>query len=170
MSIGSRASRRLGRPLALALLLALAPAAFAQQAPQLIQDQMTPDQFKAAGLDQLSAEQLVNLNAWLNRTLDVETTKAAKVAKERVEQEHRGFLSFGSDEPIVAHLAGEFDGFRKGRKYTLDNGQVWEQTDSASLPGVRLDNPEVSIAPGMFNVWYMQVGDYNTRAKVQRVK
>jgi hypothetical protein len=93
--------------LALALLLACG-GAFAQNA---IERQMTPEEFKAAGLDKLSPGELANLNAWLNRTLETETTKAAAEAKKKVEDEDRGFFHFNSDEPIVAHLVGEFRSF-----------------------------------------------------------
>lgn len=157
------------RPLALGLLLAFAPCAFAQDAA--IERQMTPEQFKAAGLDQLNAEELANLNAWLNRTLDAETTKAAETAKSAVEEENRGFLNFGSREPIVARMSGEFRGFGMGRSYTLDNGHVWQQEDAATLAGVRLDSPQVRITPSLIgNLWYMAVDGYNTRAKVKRIK
>ena len=158
----------------LATLLAV-PLVFAQQAGDRIEQQMTPEQFKAAGLDQLSAEQLQNLNAWLNRTLVVETTKAATQAarqtKEKIEDENRGFLNFGSDEAITGRLQGEFRGFGKGREYQLDNGQSWRQIDSASLAGVRLQNPQVTIKPSMVgNAWYLRIEGYNTAAKVQRIK
>ena len=68
-------------------------------------------------------------------------------------------------------MIGYFRGFDSGRSYTLDNGQVWQQTDAASLAGVRLSSPQVKITPSMIgNAWYLQVQGYNTRAKVQRVK
>ncbi|TWI14104.1 hypothetical protein [Aerolutibacter ruishenii] len=158
---------------ALALGLALPLAASAQDAagPPRIEQQMTPEQFRAAGLDRLTPEQLANLNAWLNRTLVVETQKAATQARKKVEDESRGFLSFGSSEPIVSRFNGEFRGFARGRRYVLANDQTWEQIDDASLAGVRLTDPEVRITPSvMGNVWYMQVGKYGTRAKVQRIK
>lgn len=167
------------RPLVLAsVLLAIllaAPLAFAQQAGERIEQQMTPEQFKAAGLDQLSAGQLQNLNGWLNRTLVVETTKAAtqaaNEAKQKVEDENRGFFNFGSDEPVTGQLQGEFRGFAKGREYRLDNGQLWRQIDGATLAGVRLDGPQVTIDPAMVgNAWYLKVEGYNTAAKVQRIK
>lgn len=162
------------RPLALAVALlaalVLAPAASAQDGNR-IEQQMTPEQFRAAGLDQLSAEQLAHLNAWLNRTLDVETTKAATLAKQKVEDENRGFFNFGSSDPVRSRLQGPFRGFAKGRQFTLDNGQVWRQTDSASLPGVRLESPAVEVSPSLIgNAWYLKVEGYNTRAKVERVK
>lgn len=154
--------------LMLLALLGFASAAYAQPP---IEKQMTPEQFKAAGLDKLSPAELANLNAWLNNTLEVETTKAATLAKDKVETENRGFLSFGKSDPIVARITGEFRGFAKGRSWTLDNGQVWEQIDGASLAGVRKTDPQVRITPGLIgNVWYMQIEGYNTRATVRRTK
>lgn len=152
-------------------MFALAAAAAQAQAQQPIEQQMTPEQFKATGLDQLSPEQLANLNAWLNNKLEVETTKAATEAKKKVEDDNRGFFNFGSSEPIVARIAGEFRGFGRGRSYTLDNGQVWQQLDDASLAGVRKTDPAVRITPSLIgNAWYLAIEGYNTRAKVQRTK
>lgn len=153
------------------MLLALLGFASAASAQPPIEKQMTPEQFKAAGLDKLSPAELANLNAWLNNTLEVETTKAATLAKEKVETENRGFLSFGKSDPIVARITGEFRGFAKGRSWTLDNGQVWEQIDGASLAGVRKTDPQVKITPSLVgNAWYMQIEGYNTRASVRRTK
>jgi len=160
------------RSLAVAFLLAcIAPVALAQTALPAIEKQMTPEEFKAAGLDKLSAEELARLNAWLGRTLDTETAKAAAVAKQEVEHESRGFFDFGSEEPIVAHIAGEFRSFGKGKTYTLDNGQVWQQIDDAEMVVRPLTNPEVNIKPAMTgNSWYMAVGKYHSRAQVKRIK
>jgi hypothetical protein len=156
------------RLLTLATLLAFTPCLFAQQP---IERQMTPEQFKAAGLEKLSTEELANLNAWLNRTLETETERAAVAAKKKVESDNRGFFSFGSSEPVVGRIAGEFRGFERGRSYTLEDGQVWQQVDDASLAGVRKTSPAVKITPSMIgNAWYMAIEGYNARAKVQRVK
>ena len=117
------------RLLALALLLPMASAALAQK----IEQQMTYEQFKAAGLDQLTPEQLGHLNAWLEGRLKVETAKAAEVAKaevrEETQQDRRGLFSSESREPVTSQLSGSFNGFGKGRQFTLDNGQVWKQID-----------------------------------------
>ena len=57
----------LTRPLlAACIAAALALAAPAALAQAKIEQQMSAEQFKAAGLDQLSPEQLANLNAWLS--------------------------------------------------------------------------------------------------------
>lgn len=159
------------RPLHLLVFTLLLACALPAAAQDGIQQQMTPEQFKAAGLDKLSPEELANLNAWLNRKIDTETTKAAALAADKVKDENRGFFNFGSDEAIESRLVGEFRGFGKNRLYTLENGQQWRQADNASLVGVHKTNPGVKINPGMIgNVWYMRIEGYNTRAKVERVK
>ena len=158
-------------PLAFAALLVLAPAVQAQEPAAPIEQQMSAEQFRAAGLDRLDAEQLANLNAWLNGAIDAQTDKAVATAKQQVKEESRGLMNFGGSEPIIGSISGEFRGFAKGRSYTLESGQVWQQTDNASLTGVRMDGPGVKITPSIVgNVWYMTVAGYNTRAKVERVK
>jgi len=126
-----------------ALLLAFAPMAWAQQSAPMttnVEQQMSADQFKAAGLDKLSPKELAALNAWLQQKVTAETAVAVAVAREEgrkaIVEENRGFFDFGSKEPIVSNIAGEFTGFGKGRTYTLKNGQVWEQIEAASLTGV----------------------------------
>ena len=162
------------RTLALALLLASGAAVAQSQTPP-IEQQMTPEEFKAAGLDKLSPDELAHLNTWLGRTITQQTQqaaeKAAVQATDKIKQENRGFFHFGEDTPIDAHLVGNFRGFEKGHTYTLDNGQVWQQIDDAELPGIRLTDPAVNIKPAMVgNTWYMKVGKYNTRAQVKRIK
>ena len=163
--------------LLLTATLLLAPA-FAAQAQRVVegdlQQQMSAAEFKAAGLDKLSADELAALNAWLQGKMREATTSAVEQAREEGRQEvivkNRGFFDFGSSEPIEATLAGEFNGFGKGRQYTLDNGQVWEQTDDARVSGVRRQTPGVKITPGVMGAWYLQVEGLNTRAKVRRTK
>ena len=158
------------------LALALYPGhALAQRSNTAdLQQQMSPEQFRAAGLDKLSPAELAALNAWLQGRVEHSISQVREQALEEGRQEvivrHRGFLSFGSDEPIVAVLPGRFSGFAKGRQYLLDNGQVWEQTDDARLSGASGNDRQVRISPGLMGAWYLQVDGINTRAKVRRVK
>jgi len=161
-----------------ALLLALPALASAQDAPP-IEQAMDAEEFKAAGLDKLSAAELARLNAWLNRRVaeraDAAVAAAAEQAREEgrneVIEKNRGFFNFGKSEPIEAAIDGEFRGFARNRVYALDNGQEWKQIDDATLAGARRTNPKVRIKPSMVgNAWYMQVEGHNTSAKVERVK
>lgn len=158
------------------LALALYPGhALAQRSNEAdLQQQMSPEQFRAAGLDKLSPAELAALNAWLQGRVEQSISQVREQAMEEGRQEiivrNRGFLSFGSDEPIVAVLPGQFSGFAKGRQYRLDNDQVWEQTDDARVSAGRLQDPTVRIVPGLMGAWYLQIDGINTRAKVRRVK
>ncbi len=171
---------RLLRPLCVALVLCtVALPALAQRVVDGdLQQQMSPQEFKAAGLDKLSATELATLNRWLQGKVEAATTEAVAAVREEAREEgrqevivkNRGFFDFGSKEPITGVLEGEFRGFGKGRIYTLDNGQTWEQTDATTLAGVRKTSPKVSMKPGLLGVWYMKVEGVNTQAKVRRTK
>lgn len=164
------------RLLMVAVLMACAaPAALAQQA---LEQQMTAGEFRAAGLDKLSAEELANLNRWLQGQVQEETSVAVEQAREEGRQQARREAEAeavgrrpapASEGPIQSSIVGKFNGFSNGRRYTLANGQVWEQTDSAKLDGTHLTDPGVTITPGFFGTWYLRIEGYNTRAKVRRV-
>jgi hypothetical protein len=190
------------------LLLAIALVAFASvagaQSPDeaTLEQKMTPEEFKAAGLDKLDAGELAALQQWIQRqqtqaagtaavapaaaaagatvAAGTATLSAAEIERIReegreqgrneVKQESRGFFDFGSEEPIKSTLVGQFRGFGKGNKYTLANGQVWEQIEPARLDGVKKTDPAVTIKPGIFNVWFLRIDGYGTAAKVRRIK
>jgi len=162
-----------------AVLLSLSTPALAQRVVQGdLQQQMSPAEFKAAGLDKLNAAELATLNRWLQGKVQAATTEAVAAVREEAREEgrqevivkNRGFFDFGSNEPISGVLQGEFRGFGKGRIYVLDNGQQWEQTDATSISGVRKQSPKVSISPGVMGVWYLKVEGVNTQPKVRRTK
>ncbi|MCA0196824.1 MAG: hypothetical protein LCH59_01735 [Proteobacteria bacterium] len=183
--------------LVLALALAVsAPAALAQSKDEAgLERQMTPEEFKAAGLHKLSQEELAALRGWIDRQKAGAAAQAAgttastaagaalsateierireqgrEEGRREVKDESRGFFDFGSDEPIKSTLVGEFRGFAKGSRYTLANGQVWEQVEPARLDGVKRTNPAVTIKPGLLNSWFLRIDGYNTPAKVRRIK
>ena len=167
-------SRAVPAALCLALAIATLPAHAQRTVSGDLQTQMSASEFEAAGLDKLSAQELASLNNWLQGKVAQETAAAVEQAKEAGRQEvivkNRGFFDFGSKEPIESNLVGEFKGFDKGRRYVLANGQEWEQTDAASLSGVRKQDPKIRIKPGIAGVWYLQIEGYNTPAKVRRLK
>lgn len=162
-----------------AVLLSLASPALAQRVVEGdLQQQMSPAEFKAAGLDKLSPAELTALNGWLQGKVAAVAADTREQVREQAREEgrrevivkNRGFFDFGSNEPITSTLQGEFRGFGKARKFVLANGQEWEQVDDTVLSGVRKTNPAVSISPGVMGVWYLRVDGVNTRAKVRRTK
>ncbi len=162
-----------------AVLLSLASPALAQRVVEGdLQKQMSPAEFKAAGLDKLSPAELTALNGWLQGKVAAVAADTREQVREQAREEgrqevivkNRGFFDFGSNEPITSTLQGEFRGFGKARRFVLANGQEWEQSDDTVLSGVRKTNPAVSISPGLLGVWYLRVDGVNTRAKVRRTK
>ena len=121
-------------------------------------------EFKAAGLDKLSPEELNALNGWL-------ATRVGGAPPVAPVADTRGFEAKTQEGIIVSSITGEFRGWDgRGDRITLDNGQVWEVVDSSTRLKVLLTNPSVTVEPGMFNAWELRVAGYNTRAKVRRVK
>ncbi|KAA2284887.1 hypothetical protein [Arenimonas fontis] len=155
--------RRLLLPLALAAAVA---AGHAQaQSFSSLEERMTESEFKAAGLDKLSEEELAALNAWLAR--EVGETAASALAEDR-----RGFPADRYEPDLIrSYVPGEFRGWsRKGELITLANGQVWEVLEVSSRLSVKLTDPAVTITRGVLGAWYFKVDGYNARASVKRVK
>lgn len=133
-----------------------------------VEERMTEAEFKAAGLDKLTPEELARLNAFIA----AETGKVASTLPAATPAvDNRGFhTQTGPDGAIFSSISGEFRGWDKGTRVKLDNGQVWEVTDSTARLRVRLTDPKVSIEPGAFGAWFLKVEGYNSRAGVKRIK
>jgi hypothetical protein len=93
------------------LLLPFGQAIAQQSGAASLRERMGPEQFKAAGLDKLSADELKHLDNWI---AGVKTVVVEKVVEKQVED--------FSD--INSALVGEFRGWRGYTEFTLANGQV----------------------------------------------
>lgn len=135
-----------------------------------LEERMSAKDFKAAGLDKLTPEELQQLNAWLQQRGTGTGVPSGSVA---VAEDRRGFtLDRDLDtSAIVSRVSGEFRGW-DGTKtvVTLQNGQVWQSADSGARMAVKLDSPGVTIESGMMNSWYMQIDGYNKKVRVKRLK
>src|SRR5260370_36870128 len=83
-----------------------------------IQQMMTPEEFRAAGLNKLSPDELQKLDAWLQGYR--ETTE--KTTEKKVKQ---SFFKFG--EPIESRVDGSFGGLKGRPRIKLVCGPVWKQ-------------------------------------------
>ena len=151
-----------------------APFAMAQQFSSL-EERMSSNDFKAAGLGKLSPEELAKLNAYIRNEVQSRTAQAREAGAREQDKNDAARIGFkdyyGDREAIVSRIPGTFRGWNGGATFTLENGQVWRQADPAShLVGIHLENPVVHITPGLISGWNLQVDGYGTYTKVERVQ
>lgn len=146
------------------LTFSLSAAALAQS-PPTIEERMTGADFKAAGLDKLTPEELARLNEWLQRNGQA-VAGAGVVPRE----DRRGFENSENRTEIVTRFVGEFRGWDGDTRFVLENGQVWQQVDTGTLSTGSLMNPVITIRPGAMGAWRLKVEGYNAFAQVRRIK
>ncbi|KZC15788.1 hypothetical protein RHOFW510R12_29595 [Rhodanobacter sp. FW510-R12] len=154
------------RHLALPLLLALplcCVSVHAQDANSL-QQRMSNAEFKAAGLDKLSPQELANLDNWLS-THGKATTKVVDTSGKPV-----FYTDKTRRDKIVTHIAGHFDGWRSQQEFAMANGQAWKITDPEPHACQPAENPEVQIKPSLLGFWLMYVPSCYESAHVKRVR
>jgi len=151
-----------------------APLVFAQQFSS-VEERMSSADFKAAGLEKLSPEELARLNAFIRSEVD----RREMVAREQgireqdlTEAARMGFKNYhGELGEIDSTIPGTFTGWNDGSTFTLANGQIWRVTDARSpLEGIKVKNPVVHIKPGFLDSWILSVDGYNKTAKVERIE
>lgn len=147
-------------PAALAVLIAAMPA-MAQQFSSL-EERMSAADFKAAGLDTLTPQQLQFLDDWLRTHEQTRTVSASGNPVFYPDDQSRDKFS--------SHLVGHFSGWSGHNMFTLDNGQVWKQAESGAYSCPGIDNPEVTIKPMILGSWLMYVQGCNQSVRVERVK
>ncbi len=159
-------------PLVLLLALALVSGAAFAQTYSTVEERMTGAEFKAAGLDKLSPEELAALNAWLQKQSGrVLAADSGYAPMAQPVEDRNGFDDAVARREIHSRLVGDFSGWDGHGRFVLENGQEWQQVDESVLAGIKtLSNPQVTIKPGLISGWKLQVQGYNSTAKVERVK
>ena len=160
------------RLLPLALLAALFTAPLAAQdelAFSSLEERMTAAEFRAAGLDKLSDQELAALNEWI-RMRSLAEQEALALAEQQQRRSGPVPIEDMPEEPFEAYIVGPFDGWSGKTEFVLDNGMVWQQTGNDRYPMAPTDNPKVLIRPGLFGGWTLQVEGYNKRTNVERIR
>jgi len=113
-----------------------------------IQEMMSPEEFKAAGLNKLSPEELQKLDAWLQGYRQV-TEKKATARAAKVERTKMDLL--------VSRVDGTFNGLTGRTVIRLEDGTVWKQAnaDDRYRPKVT-DHPAAAVIHGIFG-YKMQI-------------
>lgn len=171
--------------LALGLSLPLMAAEF-----RGLEREMSPAERARTGVDQLSAEQRAALDAWLQQrfgSTPVATSAPAPAASSAApaaapattamdaraalsDASQIGFSHYtGKREEFSARIVGSFRGWSGRTLFRLDNGQVWQQSESGSYD-LNLDNPEVRLRPKAMGSWMLVLKHNNRGVRVRRVE
>lgn len=161
----------MSKPAALLLSLVaftMAGAAAAAENFSTLEERMSDAEFRAAGLDRLTAEELANLNAWLAQR-NVSTRPAPAGGSAGFKPDGL-FGDSGDRGRVVSRATSNQDEIGVGTTIALENGQSWRVTDgSLSLSG-GLAGRTVTIEPAMLGSWLLKVEGYNRALRATRVR
>ncbi|MTV39296.1 hypothetical protein [Duganella radicis] len=72
-------------------------------------------------------------------------------------------------QSIETSIAGPFDGWVRGQRIRLANGQVWKVVDDTE-DVVELNNPKVTVKRGLLGAIFLDIEGAHRNPKVQRVQ
>jgi hypothetical protein len=157
--------------IALAAAFIASPLAYAQKPQSTLEERLSAAQFKAYGLDKLSAEELQGLNEWLQGRGAIDS--AGNMQRESAgSSSKRRFVEDDSERVAVsANIVGEFYGWNGNTIFKLDNGQEWQQSEAGAYSGPKVSSPAVTIKPKSFSSWLLVLDDCSScRVSVKRIK
>jgi hypothetical protein len=108
-----------------------------------VKEMMSADEFKAAGLNKLSADELQKLDAWLQGYRQVTEQAAEKKATARASRTKMDL--------IVSRVDGSFQGLTGRTIIRLEDGTVWKQANADDRYRSRVtDHPAAAVIHGVF--------------------
>lgn len=181
--------------LRLLVLVALAAVVVHGTENEKFYDRLTPEERRAAGIDQLTPEQQAALSVLAERWAQAksepavtaarqqaiaevkavakEEARAAAKAELEAEKKARVGLADKKSEPDLIHakLLGTFRAWGPGAVFPLENGQIWmaEKNTEERFFG-RRDDVEVEIRPSAFGTWKLTLLPDGLWIRVKRIK
>lgn len=165
------------------LLLTTFSAACLGAAEKEFTSRLTPEEYKAAGLDKLTPaeraalDRLVAGEKLASAEAAAAETKATIAATAPAESKpaKSGWIRLlpGTQieyETVETKLAGEFAGWRGKTYFALENGQTWVQVDSSSYITRPGPARKVWIEPGMLGSFFLRFEGVRPRVKVELVQ
>jgi len=146
----------------------------------LLKDMSVSD-YRATGLDKLSDVQIKALSAWFanyqsQHSKDCAQSAAMAPAAAPVTTASKTAGSTSRSHKVdgsivtASRIKGKFSGWYGGTLFKLENGQTWEQTDDSVMSIAAMQNPEVTISKGSFNVYYLEVKGMTDSVPVRKVE
>lgn len=139
-----------------------------------LEERMTGQEFRDSGLHKLTPEELASLNRWIRaRSL------AEYEGPVEGNADSGGLPSQPGELPPVDRMAreqfqsrivGEFSGWSGNTLFELENGMVWKQSENDRFRMQPVENPRVTITPGILGSWRLSVEGHNRAVRVERIE
>jgi len=99
---------------------------------------------------------------------DVESSE--NQTKKNVSDDNFGLIIRDERDQISSKILGAFEGWTGTTKFTLENGQVWQQ-DSFGVLRVKMNNPNIIIKSSILSDTYtLKIEGLNSSIRVKRIK
>ena len=129
-----------------------------------VEKTMSPQEYDAAGLQKLTAEERARLDEFIRRFVASSNQVAAQKAVDRAVKERKAT----PPEIIQSRIVGPFTGFNGSTTFTLENGQRWRQSQPDSRYFPKVESPPVIIVKDQIGYRMYIAGGGDTR--VSRVR
>ncbi|MFN2508217.1 MAG: hypothetical protein ABR589_05540 [Chthoniobacterales bacterium] len=145
--------------------IALISSALAQEKefPGLLKA-MGPKAYEEAGLNKLTPEERARLDGFIQQYVAASSEKAATAAVDEAVKTRK----VKEPEVIESNIVGPFTGYTGRSRFTLQNGQVWAQSQQVDRIYPKIDSPPVVIVKAGWGHRMYILGGGNIR--VSRVK
>lgn len=71
---------------------------------------------------------------------------------------------------VDSRLVGDFNGWREGHVFVLENGQHWQVLDREPYRTRSQSNPGVNLRRSMLGTWMFRIDGLNKSVRVERIK
>ena len=107
-----------------------------------VEKTMSAKAFQAAGLNKLTPEERARLDEFIRSYAQSTNQEAARTAVDQAVKDNK---IAAQPQVIESRIVGPFKGYDGHARFTLENGQVWAQSQSASGAFPPVDSPPVII-------------------------
>ena len=147
----------------LSLLLSFSLAALAETEKNEFpgtQKLMSPKAFQEAGLNKLTPEERARLDDFIRHYVETSNQEVAKTAVEHAVKEDK---VPSQPQVIESRIVGPFQGYNGHTRFTLENGQVWAQSQADTRAYPPTDSPPIIIVKAGFGHRMYILGGGNIR-------
>lgn len=124
-----------------------------------VQKAMSPQVFDQAGLNKLSPEERARLDEFIRSYVSSSNQQAATTAVDSAVKNSKAM----PPQVIESQIVGRFAGYNGRSRFTLANGQIWQQSQQDTRAYPPIDSPPVLILKEMLGYRMFVAGGGNVR-------